>query len=327
MNFAEKFEIHYYLEKNIHSMDALVRNKCEAELLVIFQEICISLDVNISIEVFAHQEGGLRDYWKFVGENANQITTTALIFSTLLSIISTVLSRLPVSDVEKDDREKVIQELVIEEKRLAVEEKKIVLEKLKKEMKDTIPSKQVIEDAARVTGQNIKIQTRRSNLYKTLSSHEKVTAIGFSAINQVGEPINLERLVPRIDFERYILTTTFVPVEIIDGAIVEIVAPVLKEGTHKWRGVYEGELINFSMIDSEFKMSVLREEVSFRHGSYINCVLQVFRKIDEVGEVVVTAYSVVTVVEKKDGSSAVETPQGKKYRSYKKFIKGQANLF
>lgn len=327
MEIAKRLEVHYYLANESHSMDAFVRNKCEAELLAIFHELCTTLGVDVPIEALAHQEGGLRDYWKLLGENSTQITIAALIFSTLLSIANTVLTRIPVSDPEKDEREKQIQELTIEEKRLAIEERKLALEKLKKEAQQGIPSKETIEGAAKAVEQNLKIQTRRSNFYRVLSNHEKVTGVGFSAIDQNGKAIEQEKFVPRADFKRYVLITNELPVETIDGAFIEIVAPVLKEGNYKWRGIYEGESISFSMTDAEFKTSVLREEVSFQHGSGINCVLHIFRKFDELGEVVITGYSVVTVIEKADGASTYETPQGKKHRAYKKFIENQAGLF
>lgn len=37
MSFGEKLELHYYLNNGSHSMDALVRNKCEAEILAKFK--------------------------------------------------------------------------------------------------------------------------------------------------------------------------------------------------------------------------------------------------------------------------------------------------
>jgi hypothetical protein len=158
MHTAEKFEIHYYLANESHSMDALVRNKCEAELLAIFQEVCATLGVGISVEALAQQEGGLREFWKLLGNSQVQVNTALTIFSVVLAIANTVLTRFPVSDKEKDAREKEIQELTIEEKRLAIQEKKIALEKLKREMKDGQPLKETVEGAAKATEKSLKIQ-------------------------------------------------------------------------------------------------------------------------------------------------------------------------
>jgi len=324
---ADRFQIHYYLANDSHAMDAFVRNKCEAELLAIFQEVCETLGASIRIESVPHEQGGLREYWKVYGENAVQINTTLTILTVLISVVSMALSRIPVSDPDKDEREKTIQELTIEEKRLSIEEKRINLEKLRKEMKDGQPSSDTVEKAAKSTELNLRIQSRRSNFYRHLSNYEKVTAVGFSAVDMSNNDVVREHLVPRSDFRMYVLVDNSLPTETVDGATIEIVAPVLKEGNYKWKGIYEGESINFSMTDAEFKNAVLLEQVAFQHGSCINCVLQIHRKFNEIGEIEITGYSVVTVLDKTDGGQTHETPQGKKHRAYKKFVQGQRDLF
>lgn len=324
---ADRFQIHYYLANDSHSMDAFVRNKCEAELLAIFQEVCTTLGTSIRVESIPYEQGGLREYWKVYGDNSVQINTTLAILTVLISVVSTALSRIPVSDPEKDEREKTIQELTIEEKRLAIEEKRINLERLRKEMKEGQPSQETIEKAAKSAELNLKIQSRRSNFYRQLSNYEKVTAVGFSALDSSSNDVIREHLVPRSDFRMYVLVDNSLPTETVDGASIEIVAPVLKEGNYKWKGIYEGESISFSMTDAEFKNAVLLEQVAFQHGSCINCVLQIHRKFNEIGEIEITGYSVVTVLDKADGGQVHETPQGKKHRAYKKFIQDQRGLF
>lgn len=59
MDLAEKLELHYYLSNGSHAMDAIVRNKCETEVLAIIQEISNSLGFQVNIESVAYQEGGL----------------------------------------------------------------------------------------------------------------------------------------------------------------------------------------------------------------------------------------------------------------------------
>lgn len=324
---ADKFQIHYYLVNSAHSMDAFVRNKCEAELLAIFQEICTTVGTSFTIESMPLEEGGLRELWKVYGENSTQINTTLAILTVLISALNTTLSRIPIADSERDAREKTIQELTIAEKRLALEEQRIVLEKLRKEMREGQPTQESIENAAKAAAQNLKIQSRRSNFYKNLCSYEKVTEVGFSILNSKNNAISPERLVPRADFSKYILTDNSLPPQPIDGAMIEIVAPVLKEGNYKWKGILDGEPISFSMNDAKFKNSVLQESITFQHGSCINCVLQISRKFNEIGEVEITGYSVVTVLEKTDGSKIMETPQGKKFRANKKFMRDQQGLF
>ncbi|MCB6184216.1 hypothetical protein LIN78_11730 [Leeia sp. TBRC 13508] len=324
---ADRFQIHYYLANESHSMDAFIRNKCETELLAIFQEVCTILGTSIRIESIPQEHGGLREYWKVYGENSVQINTTLTLLAIIISVISTVLSRIPISDPEKEEREKMIQELTIEEKRLTIEERRINLEKLKKEMKDGHPAIETIEKAAKSVESNLKIQSRRSNFYRQLSNYDKVTAVGFSALDSANKEVVQEHWVPRSDFHNYVLADNSFPTETIDGATIEIVAPVLKEGNYKWKGIYEGESISFSMTDAEFKNAVRLENVAFQHGSSINCVLQIHQKLNEVGDVEITGYSVVTVLDKTDGGNTHEMPQGKKHRAYKKLIQSQRSLF
>ncbi|EHW0638161.1 hypothetical protein L3I77_004814, partial [Vibrio vulnificus] len=67
--------------------------------------------------------------------------------------------------------------------------------------------------------------------------------------------------------------------------------------------------------------------ISFTHGAAIKCVLHIHRKLDEVGDVVVTGYSVDTVIENGQESVFQETMQGKKYRHQKALKDAQQDLF
>lgn len=327
MTALERFQIHYYLANESHAIDAFVRNKCEAELLAILQEVCVIVGASIKVETIPSGEGGLREYWKILGDNGPQISATFTILTFVLGVITAGLSRFPLADLEKDAREKSIQELTIEEKKLGIEEKRLALEKLRKEVKEGSVTPETLESAAKAVEHNLKIQSRRSNFYKQLNNYERVTAVGFSALDSGNKEVISERTVPRSEFSKYVLLDNSLPTETVEPATIEIVAPVLREGNYKWKGIYEGDPISFSMTDADFKNSVHQEQVAFQHGSCIKCVLHIYRKVNEVGEVEVTGYSVITVLEKSDGGTTTETPQGKKHRAYKKFIEDQTDLF
>ena len=47
---ANKFQVHYYFNDDSHSMDALVRHQCEAEIIAILFEVATTIDENIQIE-------------------------------------------------------------------------------------------------------------------------------------------------------------------------------------------------------------------------------------------------------------------------------------
>lgn len=310
---AEKLELHYYLKDESHAMDALVRNKCEAEVLAIIFEISIALGIEVNIETGVYQEGGLKELWAFIGRNNNQITLIVI-------ILATILSRVPLSDPEQDA-------LTKEATKLTIEEKKLSIEKLKRELKDGEVKNETTDAAAGAISNNLKIAARKSNFYKNLDGYEKVTGIGMRPLDKYNQPTADAKYVPRSDFRNFVLFTNNLPVEIIEDARIEIISPVLKEGNYKWKGMYQDLPINFSMNDPEFNNSVLREEISFQHGSIIECVLSIQRKFDEIGDVVITGYSVSTVIRKADGATSFETAQGRRYKAHKKFNEDQQDLF
>ena len=312
-SLAEKLELHYYLKDESHTMDAFVRNKCEAEILAIIEEVSNVLGFQVHIETSAYSEGGLREIWQILGRNNNQLTL-------VLTIVIIILSRIPIPDSELDDLKK-------QEAKLSIEEKKLSIEKLKNELQTGKIKKETAEAASNSMNGNLKVAARKSNFYKNLADYEKVTGVGLLPLDKNNIPTAEEEYVPQSDFRNFIIFTNTLPVETIDDAKLEIISPVLKEGNYKWKGVYQDNPISFSMNDGEFKDSVLREEISFQHGSIIECVLCIHRKFDEIGDVDITGYSVATVIRKTDGAASIETIQGRRYKAHKKFKKDQQNLF
>src|SRR5690625_6880147 len=109
MESPSKFELHYYLADNSHSMNALVRNKCEAEFIAVAIEVAEILGVHLDFDCEALQEGGVREVWKALGENSAQI---ALVISTLALICSVI----PKTDQELVDLQKEDLRLSIEQR-------------------------------------------------------------------------------------------------------------------------------------------------------------------------------------------------------------------
>ncbi|MDV6342401.1 hypothetical protein R2103_11550 [Nitrosomonas sp. Is24] len=313
MDQANRFELHYYFNEHGHEINALVRNKCEAELLAILIEAASLLDIEADLIAEAYREGGFRDIWKFLGKNANSLTVLALIAQIIIAAI-------PLFDSESSDLEKELNQL-------SIEEKKLQIEKLKKELRESQIDPETIKQAADTVGKSLKIIKRKSNFYSHLERYPKVTEIGISALNDDFHPISNELIVPRADFSKFVLSTNKLRSNEDDNAIIEIVSPVLKEGRFKWKGVYDEKIISFEMQDSAFRDAVLLENISFQHGTKITCVLVMHREIDEVGEIRITDYAVTTVIEKIDGDHTIETLQGKKYRHAKKLAESQGDLF
>lgn len=310
---AKKFELHYYFNDSSHSMNALIRNHCEAEFLAIAIEISNELNLTIQLESEAYREGGLKEVWEVLGKNSAQV-------SLIISLIALVSSRIPLIDSEFVDLQK--QDL-----RLSVEERKLRIKKLQTELEDEEVNDKTVTKVAEALEANLKIVTRKSNFYKKLNLYNKIEKIGFSALDSNNIPINDEHIVLRNNFKKFIIHSHNLTPEVIDDALIEIIAPVLKEGRYKWKGIYDNESISFSMNDKDFNFDVLNEVISFKHGSTIECVLLIHKKLDETGEIQITGYSVSTVIRKIDSGEELETLQGKKYKFNKNQVDSQADLF
>lgn len=313
MEVANKFELHYYLDGESHQINAFLRNKCEAELLAIISEISAVLDIEAELVATAAKEGGFREFWDVIKGNADEITVVLLVAQLMLTVAPML------HESEKEALEKELN-------RLQIEESKLNIQKLREEVKAVGPSPEKIEKAAQHLSKNLKIIKRKSNFYSALNKKKEVSKVGFSVLDTNFVSQTDERQVERRDFREYVLNSNKLRTEEVEAEI-EIVSPVLKEGKYKWKGVYNDQLIGFDMLDLAFKDMVLLDNIPFQHGSSIICVLRIDRELDEVGDVKVTGYAVTTVIEKIDGSTSIETSQGKKYRHAKKYIEGQGTLF
>ena len=309
-------ELHYYLAENAHSIDAILRNRCEAELLAIFQEVAMTLGVPCEIEAQALTEGGLREIWKWIGENSTQLNVVLPVVAILIALAP------PLYESEEEALSKELTELSIEEKRLQIE-------KLRRELKQVGSGSEgaIREKAVEVLRRDPKIVVRRSNFYKNLLDRENVEYVGFTPLDPNLLPMESERRIPHSNFERFVLTSHSIKPITIEDAKIEIVSPVLREGNYRWKGIYDGQTIGFTMQDSDFKSLVIREEITFQHGTFLECVLNIQRKLDEVGEIEITGYVVTTVIRKYDDRQSIETPQGRAYKHVKKQRESQSDLF
>ena len=88
-----------------------------------------------------------------------------------------------------------------------------------------------------------------------------------------------------------------------DDAEIEIISPVLKEGTFNWRGAYKDQGIDFSMGDAKFKTEVTHGQHQFASGFLMNCQLQITTTFDEFGDEKRRSYSVRKVYAIKESGS------------------------
>jgi hypothetical protein len=166
----------------------------------------------------------------------------------------------------------------------------------------------------------------KSNFYHAVQKYSKVERISTSALTEKGEAIDTQ-IIERKDFHKFVLSSNKLQDDTIENAIIEIVSPVLKNGKYRWKGLYNGNPIDFTMKDEIYKNSVLNKEVTFESGFFIKCILSVKRVIDDLGTIQNRGYTVITVLGKIEDHKVIKTDQGKLYQKKKKAYGNQGGLF
>lgn len=279
----QNFQIHYYFSDETHSMNAFVRNKAEKELLELIKKLGEVIESQVYIETFAYEEGGLKEILA-IG-----------FFSTITFLspsINDLITHYLITDEESQQLDKDIKKATLEGLQLDNEKKKKELEgQLNRALNDK------------------KATRHASNFYSHLNNYKKVTQVGFRSIGKDNE----EFVVPREKFESFILHDQKDVIE-DDSAVIEVISPVLKEGRYKWRGVFNGEKIEFSMGDAGFKKEVVSRQHTFSNGTAIDCFLVITITYDEFGDEKKKAYSVKKVygIRSASGQTLVVRKPGKK---------------
>jgi hypothetical protein len=124
--------------------------------------------------------------------------------------------------------------------------------------------------------------------------------------------------VKRDQFDYFILRSDDLPTVKDNKATIEIISPVLKDSKYRWKGIYNkgGETIDFYMQDEDFKKQMFEDKISFTSGMCIDCVLEIARRLSELGEVIRTRFDKMEIV----------TPQGKRHLRKLEAAKKQLTL-
>jgi hypothetical protein len=306
-----KIELHYFFDDESHSMNALIRNKCEMNLLGILKEISTVLNARMKVETEAYTEGGLVERFVLLSKSEVLRSFAALAFHYILPL-------------EVD-----IEKAVSEENKNELKQRMDKLRRELREREQDEDAKVDMQNFAAIMRSNLKIIKLKSNYYRQLSNCEKVNKLTVQPINAVDALAGKPSIVIRKRFDTHMLVADTLKPETDEKAIIEIVSPVLKTGSYKWKGIYvqNGKMINFAMKDNDFKNQVISESISFKNGTRIECTMESTRKMNEFGETVVTGYSVLTVANKQDGDVTVETPHVKVQRKKKEVELQQLDLF
>lgn len=297
-------------------MDAFAKNKAEAELLKIFKEIADVLELDLTLEIEAIKEGGIREFFKVLNNKKSRKQATRILVAVGI-IFSGVVTNVISEHINKNSR--------LEESQL--EESKLNIKKLKKELTDdnidekSETSKTIINNITIQLLTNNKIRFHRSNFYSQLLSEPKVEKISITELDRNKKPISEEKIVNRSEFKNFVIEKVKIKSDFIENVNIEIVSPVLNNGKMKWRGYYDSKPISFNLLDSEFKNMVLNRDVSFASGTSIKCTIEFEKEMVDNGNVKVTEVNVYNIIEiYEDGSSKV-TKRGKQIIESKKQIK------
>lgn len=268
-------QLHYFFNDETHTIDSILRNECEKELLFLFKEIAETLDLSLRLETEPTEEGGFIEIWSFLGENTIQITL-------IISVVTIVLSRFTVENKE-------LTQLQIENLKLDSEIKRQELKKLNLEnlREDKDLTDDIVKNSTDLVLKNYKTSWRKSNLFKKLNNYPKVDYIELQRLkdrSSVGPP----RKVLKGSFQKFILKSDDLPNLEIEGAIIDVISPTIKPGNFRWKGFYGKEIITFEMNHSRFKHDVLNGNVHFSNTFSIKVNMTQIRKIDQDGNVKVT---------------------------------------
>jgi hypothetical protein len=310
--YGNTLEIHYWFEDKSHTMNAVVQNRCEYEVLGIIKEVSTLLGAEINVETEPFGDGGLIKWLKLVekGEKKNATITTAVIISLVTVLLTTPLIKLTEKAIDKVFEDTELNELQKEKLRLEIKE----LQEKSKNNLETIDFNNVIKK-------------KKSNFYESLEKYPKVKKVSYRISDEQKTNSTNDVYIERGNFKNYILTSDDLdPVE-IETAIIEIISPVLKKGKYKWTGYFQGEPISFYMKSNEFKTLVQTGNIEFKNGSSINCQLIVHKKIDNEGIEKIVKYEVIRVNEYFENDKPIETNEGKNYRQKKEADERQYDLF
>lgn len=314
---ANTIELHYWMDDNSHIIDANIQNKCERELLDMLDSIAGQWGFSVTVETMPLANGGVIRWFRLKAKSFKKALKgkEKTIYIAIVTTLATTIIATPITTSIESIVQQTIENIFADEEVRQMQKENLRLDiEIKQEMLRQIQ----LQD---------KLEKKRSNFYEQLNQEPNVTQISVNAQDENFIPIIPELIVQKTNFPSYIITSSNLPSEIIDGAIIEIISPVLKKGDYKWRGIYNGETVAFNMKSNEFKTLVQTGTIEFTNGSSIKCLLEIKKNIDSNGDEKITEYNIVRVDEYFKNEKPIETPEGKKNRQKQEADRMQGKLF
>ncbi|MDO4755391.1 MAG: hypothetical protein Q4A54_03535 [Parabacteroides sp.] len=281
-------------------MDAMIKHRAEKEVLTLLRSLADMLDIKMTIysESYQYQEG-FREIWSVAGENSRLISILLNLFMQVWTRPSLSVGGAPAMFFTMEEEERLQEEIAT----------------LRLNLKKKLPGVTVSRDFVKLISGSPRICKNKSNFYEAVRGYPKVTKFTLRELNSANRSRSGSLEVKREQFAQYILRSDELPPIKDNKATIEIISPVLSDARFRWKGIYNkgGETIDFYMSDDEFKKEMFEEKIVFKSGMCIDCVLEIQRKINELGKVVHISYTVTTVIRTRFDKMEILTPQGKRH--------------
>ena len=271
-------QLHYFLnDKDLHSMNARVHNECAKQFIQAIALLNKYLDEPIELEVFAKNEGGVKDLYKIIVKNP------------LLLIIITALITSAVNQFFTSNFSPAINH---------TEETKNRLENLLK-IKEAIKSGTLSSEEFDYIAENDKdLKKIKSNFFRSAKKEKRIDSIEIDAIKQENQTVFEKVTINSDDFDKCILPAELKSTITEADAKIHIVAPVLIQGRKDfWKGIYNGVPIEFRVSDKVFLENVYQHIIKFSNGTYINCSMKVTKTtstIDDSEKISINVFDIVS---------------------------------
>jgi hypothetical protein len=315
-SMIRKLQFHYWFGDRTHTMDALVYNKCEREVLELAKAIARLCKVPIILETEPSGKGGLKTWLTLSAKSPNRtpVSKVVLVYTLVASCIATP------NYASIGDTSYLLLDRMLQEKDLDASEReqvRLAITHLKEEVGNLLPELQ----------QHTVVKKRRSNFFSLLGKYPKVKSISVALTDDTKTSVTEEQMVVRDSFPKFLVSTNVVNPHVVEHAQIEIISPVLVPGRHKWKGVYNQKPIAFSMKSDDFMAIVQSGKVEFKSGSTITCTLEIEKKITSSGEERITGYNILDVSTYSENGKTIEATEIRQKQKPNTVSKRQLDLF
>lgn len=249
----ESFDLqfHYFLkEQGVHSMNAIVFNDCEKQLIASLYQLADILEIDrngISVEVLSRTEGGVVEWLKVkFSDNIDKMLLTA--FSAFVGVwIANYFN----SDINQANVTKTTIESAVKLKEAGFTQ----------------------EEAEALVSDNLRLMEFCSKYYKSAMKEPKLerieTSVDRDSVNLYKAKINAAY------FKQHVVEVKKFS-NVVKGTTLKIASPVLADVKRlKWHGVFNQLPISFTIEDFDFIDKVHNRVVKFEFGTTIQCDLRI----------------------------------------------------